>query len=301
MMSISIIKKLSLSLILLTICLGIAAQELLHMHLDYNRFLSEEKDTALLLDYQIPYRSLIFVAKNNAYFAEVDVEVQISNRDSVVYTQSVTDNIGISSKHDALSTQKAYLNRMSFLLEPQSYNLSFKAVDVNSKKSFTFNYDIDALNRDARISDVELNSRVYADSSQYLQKFRRNGKIFEPLPSIILQREYFENAHIYFELYTPEAELGMSQLLVLSLEQNAELVMDEYIDIVTLNSSEAVTLKIPLADLKAGIYEGSISLQAGESTIEKSFDFVISEEVEVMLSLFPNPEDEYGLMRYFMA
>ncbi|MDD4233605.1 MAG: GWxTD domain-containing protein [Candidatus Cloacimonetes bacterium] len=300
-MSISIIKKLSLSLILLTICLGIAAQELLHMHLDYNRFLSEEKDTALLLDYQIPYRSLIFVAKNNAYFAEVDVEVQISNRDSVVYTQSVTDNIGISSKHDALSTQKAYLNRMSFLLEPQSYNLSFKAVDVNSKKSFTFNYDIDALDRDARISDVELNSRVYADSSQYLQKFRRNGKIFEPLPSIILQREYHENAHIYFELYTPEAELGMSQLLVLSLEHDDDLVMDEYIDIVTLKSSEAVTMKIPLADLKAGIYEGNISLQTGNATINRSFDFVISEEVEVMLSMFPDPEDEYGLMRYFMA
>jgi GWxTD domain-containing protein len=281
--------------------MGVAAQERLHMHIDYSRFLGTDKNTVLLLDYQIPYRSLIFIAKNNAYFAEVDVEVQISNQDSVVYTQSITDNIGISSKHDALSTQKSYLNRMSFMLDPHSYTLSFKAVDVNSNKSFIYSFEIDALPTDTRISDVELNSRVYADSSSFLQKFRRNGKVFESLPSIILNREYHDNAHIYFEIYTPEEEMGMAQLLILSLEHKDELVMDEYMDIVPHNPSEGISLKIPLEDLKAGIYEGTISLQAGESTISRSFDFVISEEVELMLSLFPDTEDEYGLMRYFMA
>jgi GWxTD domain-containing protein len=271
------------------------------MHLDHSRFLSGDQDTILLLDYQIPYRSIVFLAQNGAYFAQVDVKVQISNRDSLLFEQSVTDNIGIRSKHDAMSYQKAYLNRMSFQLPPQQYNVDFYAKDPNSSKEFRWSFALESLSPNARISDVELNSKVVADSSSYLEKFQRNGMVYEPRPSIILNREYNEYAYLYFELYTPEAELGKPQLLSLYLEQDGQGVMDEYIDTIPQKTSEGFSIKIPLQDLKAGKFEGSLSLLVGEELVVRDFFFVLSEEVEAMLNLFPGLEDEFQLMRYFMA
>lgn len=294
-------KKLSLALAFILASLNLCAQGRLNVHLDYSRFLAPNQDTILLLDYQIPYRSLIFVAQDGAYFAQVSVQVQIANRDSLLFEQSVTDNIGIRSKHDALSNQKTYLNRMSFQLPPQAYTLKFSATDVNSGNVFNWSYQIDTLASDTRISDVELNSRVYADSSSFLQKFQRNGKVYEALPSIILNRAYHEFAHLYLELYTPQEEIGKSQLLTLSLEKDGELIMDEYLDTTPQKPSESISLKIPLADLAAGKYSGTVSLLVEDVLLSRTFEFVLSEEVETMLHLFTSPDDEFSLMRYFMA
>lgn len=289
----------------LVFCVGmmamLTAQETLNMHLDHSRFLDDQGHTVVLLDYQIPYRSLIFLAHSGAYFAQVEVLLEIANPDSVVYSRTVTDNIGISSKYDAFSERKSYLNRLNFQMEEESYHVRFSATDLNSGLVFDWRFDVSALPAGTRISDLELNSRVYADSSAYLQKFRRGQYVYEPLPSIILQRQYHESANLYLELYTPEEELNESQLLMLSLEQNGELVMDEYMDTNVFASPQAITLKIPLEDLQAGKYQGTVSLQAGEILQSRDFEFVLSEDKESTLSLFPDPDDEFKLMRYFMA
>ncbi|HQC31678.1 MAG TPA: hypothetical protein PLZ48_02785, partial [Candidatus Cloacimonas sp.] len=55
----------------------------LNMFIGYNRFLDKNKNTILLLDYQIPYENLAFLAKNNGYFAELNVKVKITEADSI--------------------------------------------------------------------------------------------------------------------------------------------------------------------------------------------------------------------------
>nr|MDK2851252.1 hypothetical protein [Candidatus Cloacimonadota bacterium] len=300
-MNISIFKKSLLLCILIASSLGLFAQAKLNMYIDYNRFLDHEGNTILLIDYEIPYRSLLFLAHNNAFFAQVEVEIQVANQDSVIYTHQVSDNIGISSKHDASSNVKSYLNRISFLMSEEHYDISFTATDLLSKNSFVWSFGVDALSPRSRISDLELNSRVYVDSSAYLEKFRRQGKVYEPTVSAILRRQYHENAHLYLEIYTPEEELGESQLLNLSLEQNGILIVDEYMDFIPTKPHESFTLKIPLTDLPAGKYQAWVSLQAREYQEDRDFEFVLSEEIETMLSIFNSPDDEYQLMRYFMA
>lgn len=300
-MNTSIIKRLIITVFCLGILASLAAQETLNMHLDHTRFLDSQGKTIVLLDYQIPYRSLIFLAHSGAYFAEVDILLQIANQDSVIYSRTVTDNIGISSKYDALSQQKSYLNRLSFQVDEEDYRVSFSATDVNSERVFHWEFDVSPLPEGSRISDLELNSRVYADSSAHHEKFRRGDMVYEPVPSIILERQYHEYAHLYLELYTPEDELDEPQLLMLSLEQDKDLIIDEYMDTTVSASTQAFTLKIPLIDLDAGKYQGTVSLQAGDILQSREFEFVLSEATETMLSLFPDPDEEYRLMRYFMT
>ena len=297
----SIIRSLTLGLALLMLCPALVAADVLNMHVDYNRFLDDQGSTIMLMDYQALYRNLMFLAHSGGYFAQLEVNVQIANADSVIIEQTVTDNIGVSNKYDTASTRKSYLNRLAYTLPESTQNVTFRATDKNSGALFFWQEDVLALPPATRISDIELNSHVYADSSNYLQKFQRNKVVYEPLPSILLSKTYSEYAHIYMELYCPPADLQSSYMLNLSLETDGHIVMDEYLDSSFRATTDALSLKIPLADLSPGKYSGTVTIQAGESTESRDFELVLSEDIEQRYRVFEDIEDEYNLMRYFMV
>lgn len=290
-------------IILLLLCLPLVAeaQEFLNMHLSYHRFLDENGDTILLVDYQIPYRSLLFSSGNGAYFAQVEVELSFSYQDSTLFNRKVLDNIGITNKYDAQSAQKSYLNRFSVKLEEDEYFVRFKAYDINSEKEFNQSFFIESLAKDARLSDIELNSNVSADAEGYLKKFQRDNKVYEPAPSIILSKLYYEYAHLYFELYSKLENYGENLLLILDLERDNTLVLEEYLEIVPTKKRESFSLKLPLEELEPGKYHGKLSLLLDDIIEEKSFDFVLAGDSQQLLAIFTDVEDEHNLMRYFMG
>ena len=298
-MNISITKLALLLILMMATCLS--ALPNLNMHIDSHRYLDKEGNTILLVTYQIPYREMLFLSQQGGFMAQMDVTFEVSNQDSVIFTQNITDNVGVRSKYDAASSQKHYLNRVSYRLESGAYNILMVAIDKNSGRSFRWTFPVQTLERNARISDIELNAKVFADSSSYLQKFRRQNLVYEPVPSAILFKDYSDFAHLYLELYTPITELNQNKLLVLSLERDSTMVLDEYIDTTPTQETTGISLKIPLKDLRGGKYRGTISLQGDDNLVYRDFDLFISEEVEQRFHLFPNQDDEYALMRYFMG
>jgi hypothetical protein len=133
-------KNIRFLLLSMALCLAfnvLIAQPRLNMFLDSNRFLDKNQQTILLLDYQVPYPSLVFLAQNNGYFAELKVVVQFVEADSILMQQEVTDNIGIRNKADAANRQKSYLNRLSFILDKPSTEVVFQAVDQTLRKFST--------------------------------------------------------------------------------------------------------------------------------------------------------------------
>jgi GWxTD domain-containing protein len=289
-----------LSLAALALSVAAVSAQGLNMHVDVNRFLDAEGNTIGLVDYQAPYRNLMFMAQNGGYFARLEVEISIANQDSVIYRQNVTDNIGISSKYDASSQRKSYLNRLVFSTNEPRFRIDFKVHDVYADTEFTWSKELEALPPFSRLSDIELNSKVSPDSSSFLAKFQRNKVVYEPIPSVLLSKNYSEFAYLYMELYSPPEQIGSSYLLNLSLEQDGNLVMDEYLDSNFEGRSDALSLKIPLSDLNAGRYLGNIILQAGEAVESRDFEFVLTEDIEQRYRLFEDADDEYTLMRYFM-
>ncbi|MDP2173175.1 MAG: GWxTD domain-containing protein, partial [Candidatus Cloacimonadaceae bacterium] len=161
--------------------------------------------------------------------------------------------------------------------------------------------DMGKLPQNSLISDVELCSVVRPDSSSYLDKFRRGKTLFQPQPSMILDKGAGDIAYIYFEVYPPAAELGISQLLVLSIEKDSVLISDDYIDFIPVSMIEGLTLKIPIAGLDSGKYHGTVSLQIGDEFGEKSFEFFITEIKEERLFLLIEPDDDYQILRYFLG
>ncbi|MDP2174110.1 MAG: hypothetical protein Q8J62_10085, partial [Candidatus Cloacimonadaceae bacterium] len=128
--------------VLMTLCSGfLFAQQKLNMHIDYNRFLDKNNETVLHVDYQIPYRNLVFLAHKGGFFAEVEISIKITEQDTILLTRTVTDNVGVSNKDDT-GSNKSYLNRLSFRLVNDKYSFTFLAKDLNSKRVFVWNFDM---------------------------------------------------------------------------------------------------------------------------------------------------------------
>ena len=272
----------------------------LNMFIDYNRFLDKNKNTILLLDYQIPYENLAFLATNNGYFAELNVKVKITEADSIFLEHEINDIIGVKNKADTGNRKKSYLNRLSFTLYKPLYTIQFSALDINSQKNFFYEFQIETLPPSSLLSDVELNSEVRPDTSQYLVKFKRNNVLYRSEPSILFNKSINDYIYLYLEIYNWNST-SESCLLNLSLEKDSLVVMDEYIDFQPGPGSESINLKIPLKDLNPGFYNGTIVLQSAERTEERNIEFAVIEEKEEEFFLFANPDEEYELMRIFLG
>ncbi|HOE54681.1 MAG TPA: GWxTD domain-containing protein [Candidatus Cloacimonas acidaminovorans] len=272
----------------------------LNMFIDYNRFLDKNKNTILLLDYQIPYENLAFLATNNGYFAELNVKVKITEADSIFLEHEINDIIGVKNKADTGNRKKSYLNRLSFTFHKPLYTIQFSALDINSQKNFFYEFQIETLPPSSLLSDVELNSEVRPDTSQYLVKFKRNNVLYRSEPSILFNKSINDYIYLYLEIYNWNST-SESCLLNLSLEKDSLVVMDEYIDFQPGPGSESINLKIPLKDLNPGFYNGTIVLQSAERTEERNIEFAVIEEKEEEFFLFANPDEEYELMRIFLG
>lgn len=289
----------TLAVIVLLCGLGLMhAQAKLNMFIDYNRFLDAEGRTVLHIDYQIPHRNLVFLAHKGGFFAEVDVVVDVLRSDSLMFRRTVADNIGVSNRDDTVS-EKSYLNRISFLLEHSHYVFRFSAVDKNSKRTFTWEMDIAGLEPNTLVSDLEISGTVKADSSGSMTKFLRGKTLYRTEPSLIFDKKVSPLAYLYFELYPDAEQIGNSQLMVLTLERDGEIVSDDYIDFAPLYSIEGITLKVPLTDKANGRYDGLLQIQLGEQSVERSFELYVTETVETVYGLFPNPEDDLFVLRYY--
>ena len=293
--------RLFFSLVIILISFStLLGSDKLNMFIDYNRFLDKNKNTILLLDYQIPYENLAFLAKNNGYFAELNVKVKITEADSIFLEHEINDIIGVKNKADTGNRKKSYLNRLSFTLHKPLYTIQFSALDINSQKNFFYEFQIETLPPSSLLSDVELNSEVRPDTSQYLVKFKRNNVLYRSEPSILFNKSINDYIYLYLEIYNWNST-SESCLLNLSLEKDSLVVMDEYIDFQPGPGSESINLKIPLKDLNPGFYNGTIVLQSAERTEERNIEFAVIEEKEEEFFLFANPDEEYELMRIFLG
>lgn len=273
--------------------------EALGLFIDHHRYRGPEGKTIVQIDYQIPYKNLVFVAQKGGFFAELLISVHISNADSLIYSQDFTDNIGISNKMDAQSARKTYLNRLTYLLDPGKHDIDITARDKNSLREFSWNIPVTGFDAGVSISDIELSSQVVPDSTAYLSMFKRKNQLYKVEPSLLFAKEETDYVHLYAELYsTPESRTD-TYFLSMAIEQADTLVTELYQDLRLTTDVQALNLKIPILELTPGKYVGYLTVQAGDREDQRQFEFFVVEAPEYNRFLFADPEDEYLLIRYF--
>lgn len=293
------IKYIVLSTLMLLISLSLVAENRLNMAVHELRFKDEAGVTLLHIDYQIPYRNLVFLAQNRGYFAKVEIRVSIAKDDSLLLIKELLDNVVISNKDDAAS-DKSHINRISFLLDDSVESFYFQASDLNSGSSFFWQIDGSTLPKEEMLSDVQLCSIVMPDSISQ-SKFRKGNLLYQSEPSLIFDKLSMENVHLYFETYIPQEQINSTAFMNLYIERDELIIQDDYFDLKLDAPQKALHLQIPTQNLKPGSYKGILSLQLDDSLQEKEFEFFITEKAEPIYALMQDSDEELLLLRYFSS
>jgi GWxTD domain-containing protein len=286
-----------LCMFLFLLCVRLIASEKLGMFIEVKRYFVSNKNTKFVIDYQVPYKNLMFMTREKGYFAELKVKLSIANADSTVYSKEFVNNIGVTAKYDVSTSSKSFLDRISLTLAKPGFRLYIVFEDANGAKSFAWDYTAELLNSNDRFSDIELVSGVYSDTTAFSQKFQRLGKIYIPEPSGLISRDINDSLIIYCEAYDNKSETANA---VLTIKKNGTTNIIKSFSIKT-GANIPILFPINLDALEAGKYTGNIDYVDHDVLFSKLFEFIITEQSEKLYFLFPEPDDEYQLIKYLIA
>jgi len=281
--------------------MGLNSRSDIDMFISVNRFLDQDRNTVLLVDYQIPYRNICFIAKQSAFYAEVAIRLEVVCRDSIVTKHEYTDSIGLSNKNDITSQFKSHLNRIRLLLDRDDYVLRFTAIDLNTERSHRRVIPLRRLDRESLVSDVELVSVLRKESTRYLEKFHRGGVLFQVEPSQIFAKDLADDLYLYFEIYETKNPGEDLHNIDLEISKQDSVVVSKNFDYLLDRSNEGISLTIPIDDLRSGIYHGELTVTFDNLSEKRNFRFSISENREAFIFMFSDLEQEYQLIRYFIS
>jgi len=289
---------------LFMISIKLVAIEKLGMFVEVHRFFDAKRNTTFVIDYQAPYKNLMFMTRDKGYYAELKVALSIANADSVIYSKDFVNNVGVTTKYDVSTSNKSFLDRISLTLAKPGFKLKIVFEDSNGQKSYEWDYVAELLNPGDRLSEIELVSNISPDTTSFSGKFKRLGKIYIPEPSGLISRDINDSLYIYCEAYGNTSETTKA-MLTIKKDDKTNVIQTIPIKI---GSSEALLFPLNLTALEAGKFKGTIDYIAYASNRDKSeilfsrsFEFIITEQSEKLYFLFPEPDDEFQLMKYLVS
>lgn len=282
-------------LLLLLAGKALYSSEKLGMFIEAKRYLDDNKNTRFVIDYQVPYKNLMFMSRGSGFVAELKVTLAIANADSVLLTKEFTNNIGVTRKYDVIQSNKSYLDRISLTLAKSGFELRLRFDDLYSEKFFEWTYVTEQLDYSEKLSDLELLSSISPDTLNFSQKFQRAGRIHIPEPSGLIAREGQDSIYVFLEVYDLVSDDAKAVLNV-KKDDISYFITSRQID----NPEMLNYLLFPInaGNLDTGKYTATVSVTDGQEKVERTLEFFVTENVEQLYFLLEDPDEEYLLIRY---
>ena len=295
-------KKNVLFYFILLIFLSASAEEL-NVIVDSNRFLDMSNNTILEINYQVPYKELQFEKTELGFEALLDVKISISKAGKELHKQDFTNNI-IVTEQDKTFSDQSFKDKISIVLSKSGFLISVIFISNENEKKWEYEFEI--ISRESLVSDLEFSSFMVADTTDYLQKFHRDGKLFIVNPSHIFELQTNEKIFLYYELqnfFTNENnELDFSENIYLIRKEETIKKIESNIK---REAAEKIyhIKEIDFSSFKSGLYDLRLEIIDNVSGIKQTREdfFCIKEKTSRTPRIFPELEDEFRLIRYFLS
>ncbi len=279
----------------------------IEMHLEQNRFLDNEGNTIFHLNYTIPYYQLGFVETDEGFLATVDVKIGVEDEEgekSVI--NEFSHYIGVLTRDNALSRTQHYLDKIELTLSSEQSGLILfvEFVDRTTEDSYKWEGVLENLPENSLISDLEFSRNIIREESRAgFEKFRRGDYQFYVDPTHVYQRSLQDTVFFYYEIQNLYPAVDGATYIT----EEITIYNDDYSSTLTNNlKGETTTFdmihRIPADTLSLGYYHIEVSVYDRVTNREEKTEdyFVVSERAFPAVRIFPNLEDEYRLLRYFL-
>ena len=273
---------------------GIMASEQLGVFVDVKRYLDDKQNTNYAIDYQVPYKNLMFKMRDKVFYAELHVNLSISTADSIVYTKDFTNNIGVTKKFDLSSEAKSFLDRISLTLAKPGYKLIIRFTDISSEKFYVWEYITEQLNNQDLISDLDLLNAVNPDSTLYTQKFKKNGNSYIPNVSGLVAKDSADSLYIFCEAYGIYTEFEKA---VLTVTRDSTVYMIQSKAIQFHGKDSGFLFAFNPSGWESGKYTAKVELRKQQDVFVRALQFFITETAETTYGIFNDVDDELVFIR----
>ncbi len=267
-----------------------------------SRFANEQGQTVFEISYKILNDQLTFIKQNDQFVASIEGTINIIKANRILKTEKFDCQIGAVNQLQTKSNRYFYLDKISLTLTKPGYNIEILFKDKNSEKETVWRSDLKVFETKSIMSDLELSKSVIADTSGIMEKFNRLGQIYFVEPGKMFNTTQ-DSLNIYFELYKKVEEPEKAFKVEYKIYKENKLVFSET-DSTLIRFSPLCTLKsYPIMNWEEGKYKIYLGVYDKSNTLleDKETEFIVFKGVEkIILRMFPNDEDEYKLMKYFM-
>jgi GWxTD domain-containing protein len=270
---------------------------------DSNRFLDIDSNTILEIVYEIPYTEMQFIKTSNGFEAQLKTDLKIFSGDQEVYQQDFT-NLIILTNQEMTESDGNFLDKITLTLAKSDFRISLDFIDVLSEKTTWWEHLFTMLNSDALISDLEISYEVTKDTTEYLQKFHRWDYLFVNNPSHIFDLKKYKVLNLYFEIgnFFKDIEDNSDLTEIISIYKNNELISQEESAIKENKDLINRIKQLDLQLLQPGYYQLEVTIIDNISSYQevKQDFFSIKNNPSLTVRLFPDLEDEFRLVKYFL-
>jgi len=273
--------------------------EQLGVYVDVTRFLDSNKNTKFVIDYKLPYNNLLFQARERGFFSELHVNFNVVKADSILLTKDFINNIGVSNKNDLYSSTKYYYDRILLTLSKPGLGLSITFTDINSNKSYFWEYQAELLKPDDVMSDIEVVHIVESDTMVFSGKFVRNHKTYLPEPSRIISNDLSDSVTFLGEIYHIGDINQLKPTMTLIYNDRALLKLPITKEHISTNEGNLnIVYPLNISRLESGKYSFQIELYVNSTYYYRITDFFITKQPEQSISFFSDVNDEIALIKY---
>lgn len=278
---------------LLIVCLVLGVQSAfsqekkLKAYLDLKQYYSPEVGNYMEFNFQYLAHSLAFVADSNDLFAEVGVQIKLS------------DSLGVAKLNDAFRLQSPrmrdsivsdFYDIRRYALDPGKYTLNLTVFDLNTESdplTAQANINVNDRGNDVHFSDIYLIE--YATLAQVNNAFVKSGYEMIPRFSNYYPQD-FNYLPFYAEIYNLHF-IGDSVSLheeIVSLDEPGKVMMEKT-QMISPDSITPVIRNINLSKLPSGAYDLVLEVRDldGDVRAKTNFKFDRQNDIEFMT----NPDE----------
>ncbi|MBT5421191.1 MAG: GWxTD domain-containing protein [Candidatus Cloacimonetes bacterium] len=289
-----------LLLIILVLSFSLLFSDTLPVVVDMNRFLDDASSTIFDFNYQLTYNSLQFIKGDSGFTAGLKVEYAISLGDDVVSSGDFTSKL-IFPNQEMTRSGKLFRDKLSVTLPNSNYLMEITFTDINSSNSSTWSQQLMILGRDTFLSDLEFSSNIVADSTDFLDKFHRNGQLYFVNCDHIYTKGTIDSLYLYYELGNKQFPVGKLSEKITILKDNDTLKVITR-DLSCHGTKQPQQRKIDISDLTAGYHNITLEIHDPISNVVNVQEdyFSIKHTKNSNYRLFVDIEDEITLLKYFL-
>jgi len=270
---------------------------------DDNRFLDDKSNTILEINYEIPYNELQFIKTENGFEAQLKTDLKVMSDEREVYQQDFTNQI-ILTNQELISSAEPFRDKITLTLAKSGFVIKLNFTDLMAETESDWEYLFQTLDQDSMLSDLEFSSQIISDSTDYLQKFHRWNYLFLVNTSHIYDLQKFQKILLYYEIrsFFKDTDDRSDLTEIITISKNDEVIKKDEVEIRETNDLINRIKELDIENLEPAYYSIEVKIIdniSGYQEVKKDF-FSIKAKVELDIRIFPDLEDDFRLVKYFL-